>query len=304
MTQQIAVRVRRSGDDLKVVWVDPVDGEFLPYYILRAPLMYQATRTRDQLDALVDCVLADNKSGTTTALRELARAGGTLRNLFFADARGDQDPQDVAQWLDRFENGVAIRLLMQAPIHLPWGLMYDGSSDEGADDSNVGIDRYGGFWCLKYNVAVIYQWITPTKLASLRDKLVAFLPVVNASVYQSALSAVNNEDSGAAGAVQAIMNCSGPPLTRTAHLLERWRKSPEEAQLLYFYCHSTGSSLGLSAGDELTVADWVAHLFPTGGRRWAALRNHPERLLYRGGRCRGRLSRRDIAWEFLWFCRY
>ena len=172
----------------------------------------------------------------------------------------------VRRWFRDITYNPPIRFLLDCPLYLPWGLMYDAAPPSQAPDNTrdhaCDAARYEGFWCLKYGVSATYHRINPAVRASWDASALGFMAVVNSDTYEAAQATVRKSDPEGARAIDAIMSYAGTPITTTGELVSRWRGWQEGNVLLYFYCHSSGDTLALSRHETIDVLEWDQHLGP------------------------------------------
>ena len=265
MEDYVLIRVIAIDDDeLKVTWFHRGQ-PFAPYFVSRRALERSAKGVRKQLGELVTATLKGDHLRSVGAMRKLAELGGSFRGAFFRGRKGDAEKaKKVLNWLASRKDRPTMRISLESILHFPWGLMYDG--DEPCDHADPceqnGAERFEGFWCLRYQVAVIYQQIDPAALSLWDESSVDVLAVVNSTAYRQARAAVKQRDPEVAKAIGGIMNANGKPATTKANLFRRWRNWTKGAVLLYFYCHSTGTKLAISADETIDVQEWMDQLGP------------------------------------------
>ena len=264
MEDYVLIRVIAIDGALKVTWFHRGQ-PFAPYFVNRTALEHWAKKIRKQLDELVAAALAQDDARSVGAMRTLAKLGRSFRRAFFKGRKGEaENIKKILNWLASRKDRPTVRISLDSMLHLPWGLMYDGNEPREDADAceQCGPEHFEGFWCLRYQVAVMYQQIDPAALSLWDESSASLLAVVNSTAYGQALGAVTRRDPDVAKAIRAVMNANGRPITKKAILFRRWRNWTKEAVVLYFYCHSTGTALALSANETINVQEWVDQLGP------------------------------------------
>jgi hypothetical protein len=84
-------------------------------------------------------------------LKALARTGCFLRRDLFRSVRQPDIAQALDLWVRGHKCGPGTPLLITSSptIHIPWGLVYDGSA-EAIDDLEDSPEAFSEFWCMKY----------------------------------------------------------------------------------------------------------------------------------------------------------
>src|SRR6266446_2233318 len=239
---QVTVSPHNShGEELlKIIWnyrPEPAP----PYFVSAKTLKEKGEKVRSALQRLVDRAMEnDGSRGYGKELRELAKAGHELYEALFHEIEGF-DASIIKTWLDReraaqANNGVQcqITFVVETLLHIPWGLIYDGSLEMLTDLSDQNSkEHYKDFWSLKFLVCCVYrrilpQWLTVSNYTDGNG----VLSVINKSTFDNAVSdLILPQDE----VLKWLDDTFGSPLTSSDDFFERWKSSGATCRMLYFY---------------------------------------------------------------------
>ena|ERR1051325_6203336 len=236
------------------------------YCIPRGMLEDYSAKAREKLEALVnESMMGQGQVKHTGALlKELAQAGNRLYKAHFHDPGKAGVATKIQKRLEMLDAPHRISFSMGVPIHVPWGLVYDGDPDAlsgKADD--IDINQYRNFWCIKYHVASVYYTVdpeganAPVSAASLR---------VHSVVNQGVLDRTAPYLKECGGPLwDWMVGRFGPPLHSQKEWLSKWHAESNQVAVLYFYSHADGANIGLGA-DTISANDLAQELGESGAQ--------------------------------------
>jgi hypothetical protein len=234
------------------------------YCIPRGMLEDYSAKARERLEALVNESMAGKGQvkHTGALLKELAQAGNRLYKALFHDPGKSGPATKIQKRLEGLTGGHRIAFSMGVPIHVPWGLVYDGDPEAlsgKADD--IDVNKYRNFWCIKYHVASVYYTVDPeganTPLAA---KTLRVHSIVNEGVFNRTSPSL--KDSGGPF-WDWMVERFGPPLHSQKEWRSKWTVESNQVGLLYFYSHADGTNIGLGS-DTISANDLQQDLGESG----------------------------------------
>jgi hypothetical protein len=234
---------------LKVTWQEEVS--WPAYFIDRSQVKLISQDIRKSLTELV--VDAKDNKGRLGArlLREVAQNGNRLHQALFRAVEGRDHAKDVEDELAGRSGSDRITFHNEDLIHVPWGLVYDGSANVLPTDGPVrDVGSYVDFWCLKHWVTTTYIRVEPRGLST-PSAVHAFrlLPVLNKSVFERVLMHLSEPELRVLKALKGFQQ----PIYSSDNFFDDWAKHGEDVGLLYFYCHADGTRLSLGSDDLIPV---------------------------------------------------
>jgi hypothetical protein len=141
-------------------------------------------------------------------------------------------------------------------VHIPWGLMYDVPPPR--QDDIINFDQYSHFWCLKYQLSTVYDYlVSPFDFAVCYDaNSFAMLTGVDSQVLKKAVAAKLHPTELAT--FDTLLSLHGQPIDSSGALLQGWQKREAQLGLLYLYCHASQNKIGFSIDDNLDTIDFKA----------------------------------------------
>jgi hypothetical protein len=213
---------------------------------------------RKALETLVTQARRNGALCCKAELFALTNAGHELYKALFREwERRDVLPQQVQGYLSRPETRYALRITLEDTLFIPWGLVYGSTpTDPGDVHDPVDVRHYGGFWCLRYSPAALYNRIQARfEAEAIRRDAFTLVPVLNREVYDGVVAQLEAEDVAALKLYDEFK-----PAYSTREPFERWQSVSQLNGLLYFLCHASSSALDLSATDRLSAAAWINNL--------------------------------------------
>jgi len=231
------------------------------YRVSRGMLEEYSTKARERLEALVAEAMRGNVRQTGGILKELAEAGNRLYRALFHDPEGSGRAAKARDHLKNLEGENQILVSMGFPLHIPWGLVYDGDPKQLSGDPNdTDFDHYRDFWSIKYRVAVVYSTVDGEGADKPLPRDVIVHSVVNQSVL--ARTAPHLTQSGPPS-WEWIVKQFGPPMYSQKGWLARWMTEYDKVGILYFYSHADGNTIGLGV-DSISANDLAQDLADQG----------------------------------------
>jgi hypothetical protein len=260
--QRISVDVD-SGDGnlVKIKWRRELPWG-LAYSVPRGMLEEKSANARERLEALVGEALTGNVKQTGAILKEVAQAGHRLYNSLFYDPNG---PGQATRMKGRMRELMHARIdfSMGVPLHVPWGLVYDGDPERlSGHAGDIDFANYRDFWCIKYQVASVYHTVDPEGANKpLPGDVLGVHAIMNQAVYDR-----TGPHLLACGGPywQGITARFGPPVFSQKAWLARWEKEYDTTAVLYFYSHANGGNIGLGA-DNISANDLAQDLAARSG---------------------------------------
>jgi hypothetical protein len=265
----IRVDVRDGGSSenkalLKVVWNDP-DKPFEAYFVDADTLKGQAADVRGKLDALVRKIVKVGAEAAGRELVDLMEEGALLRRCLFDDgvARGSADK--IVRWFGKRKKPFRLHISVDERLHVPWGLVYEGSSDVRGGSFADLLAACEGFWCLRYHLSATYCRVEalgepcrkredfqllPLVDQALFDKVVGYLAAKSGPTPPGDLALVTRFTSDGEDAI----------IKKRDELVARWRHTAGRDRLLCFYGHANPTSLALGARELVTLKDLKFHM--------------------------------------------
>jgi hypothetical protein len=238
----------------------------MAYSIPRGMLEEYSVKARNRLEALVVEAMKGNLKSTGGILKELAQQGRRLYVALFHDPEGVGKATNVRNRLSEMTDPSQILVTMGTPVHVPWGLIYDGDPNQlSGDATDIDFAHYQNFWCIKYRVASVYQAVDPPGVDQpLPGDVLRVHAVMNRAVYQRAepqltVCGTHYWD--------WITNRFGPLVFSQVEWLDRWAQECNRVAILYFYGHADGSNIGLGT-DNISANDLAQSIM---GQTGAAL---------------------------------
>src|SRR5205823_4392157 len=102
----------------------------LAYSVPRGMLEECSIKVRERLEALVIEAINGNVKSTGAILKEIAQAGNRLYRAVFHDPDGPGKATKIKNRLRDLPAEHQIYFSMGVPLHVPWGLVYDGDPNQ------------------------------------------------------------------------------------------------------------------------------------------------------------------------------
>ena len=287
---RILIDIDADGDRLlKIKW-----RQGLPwgkaYSVPRGMLEEFSTQARERLEALVTEALRGRVKETGAILKELALAGNWLYRALFHDPDGGGRATKSREHLKALTGDYEILVSMGVPVHVPWGLVYDGNPEA--------LSGYSGghrpqplsrFLVRQIPRASVYYTVDPEGTERPLSGELRVHSVVN----QAVLTRTAPFLAECGGPLwDWVLERFGPPMYSQKDWLARWATENSNVGLLYFYSHADGSRIGLG-NDTISANDSRAGACRAGLVHRSAVSRLRERLLDRGRQSDGRISRSD-----------
>jgi hypothetical protein len=239
------------GESWKLTWQDPQEPE-RHYHVDKTLLQNTGKQVRDALQLLVDNARSQVPLGPS--MKKLAQAGADLRRAIFRGrGREIEDATYVRDKLLPHLPGPSTLLIsLDERIYIPWGLAYDGDSDELPENpAKIDPDLYAGFWCLKYQVCTLHSIVDASGVKKPRayDE-VQMLTIINQVCWDAAEKDIPKEEGDM---FKNALARSKPLITSSKEFFATWGQSHAQIDLLYLYCHAKGNKLALSGEDEISI---------------------------------------------------
>lgn len=207
---------------------------------------------RRVLGDLVGAYLERDTTQYAPVMRELATQGANLYFLLFGGARNSEITDTVAGWLAGLHDQVRLIISSDASIHVPWGLVFAGEEEKIADGA-VGIEQYGGFWALKYQLTVLYSGMAPKSLREPRQRQdFKMLSILNREAFRIGEASLGTSERQALthflcrpeGSADSLNSCR-----------DKWTLMTANDCLLYVFAHASGTHIELSDQDRINVVE-------------------------------------------------
>jgi hypothetical protein len=255
----IILDIRGNNDLLKVEWRAPA-ASVAAYQINTDRLVTRAAtvrmRLQDLIAAAMTCSTAHRALNVGLEMKALAVAGRELRDaIFFAEPGSNDFDDEVAdEWFRSLDEAV-LHVTIDRKIYIPWGLVYEGDPEVLSDDAaDTSIEKFGAFWCHKYQVSTLYNRIRHTVVQKPRMATEArIMKLVNQSAWAKAHLGLSHLEQ------QFIANMfRATDISSSAAFKKAWRteKGCLDTDLLYFFGHASGTALAFGKGDVLTMQDF------------------------------------------------
>lgn len=229
------------------------------YCIPRGMLEQYSAEARSRLEALVNEAMRGNLRHSGGLLKELAQAGHRLYRALFHDPDGNGKATKIRERLKSLTGEHKISFSMGVPLHVPWGLVYDGDLNElSGDATDLEYSHYRDFWCIKYRVASVYYTVDPEGADQpLSSRSLRLHSVFNKDVLDR--TGPHLTKCGAAF-WNWIVNQFGPPIFSQKDWLLRWNAEYNTVGVLYFYGHADSGNIGLASNDIISANDLAQEL--------------------------------------------
>jgi hypothetical protein len=252
----------------KVVWTRGL--RYRSYLIDKGDIETIAHHIRTQLGLLVNNALDRERATAANDAVGIAAAGATEREimmvltgdcgelfaaLFTCAPGSDAGQSHVNEIRNRIrgeKTPKSICFLVKARIYVPWGLLYDGAPAANANPATP--EDFGGFWCLKHQVSVIFD-----ALASPIDFVVTYdsksfhvLTGGDASEFIKARRAFRS-CSAERKLMANLSKVYGRPAVSSDALIKAWTDVEHRLGLLYLFCHADARTVGFSVSDTMSV---------------------------------------------------
>jgi hypothetical protein len=253
----IVIKLRLSPDKdlVKVEWRDSLDRDWGCYLIDKALLEGRSQEVRLQLGAdggLVESVM-DERAGRQkcgVALARLAQAGARLHEALFAPSEPGPDAEYVMNRLRGLQKGQArIHVEVLSGVHVPWGLVNDGSGQFDEVPEKCNVEDYPGFWAVKFGITAIHQRVRvypDMKAESIEPAEFRVLPLFHKDVLKRArdqLARLEEKDALDLLFPGAVYNWSG--------LESRWKEMDSRHGMLYVLCHASPTQLSVDPRERI-----------------------------------------------------
>jgi hypothetical protein len=217
------------------------------YRVPSGMLQDYSTKARERLEALVVESMKGNVKQSGGILKELAEAGNRLYRALFHDPQSPGRATKMRNRLKNLNGEYQISFSMGVPLHVPWGLVYDGDPEQlSGDPADTDFYHYRDFWCIKYRVASVYSTVDPE---GMNRPLPAENLRVHSVVNQTVLARTEPYlTKSGEPSWEWIVNRFGPPMGSQKDWLARWTTEYDKVGVLYFYSHADGSNIGLGGG--------------------------------------------------------
>jgi hypothetical protein len=163
------------------------------------------------------------------------------------DRGATQEPSDWFYDLtQRSDTPVTILVNADPIVHVPWGLVHEFGTD------HQEVDPYMGFWALRYQIAALYNGMTPRQLRTARSaEKVKLLSALNQAVFESAQRKLDPD------VRDFILSFLDRPVGRAftkKGCSERWAQVGDNDCIIQFFGHANGSELRFSDTDLLNAS--------------------------------------------------
>ena len=254
-TLHVVVRVEAhpTPQFKKVRWMRAAGQGFAAYAIDVGRLGKLAEEVRKRLVPLVAAAKQQRLGESGELLRALAEAGRRLYHAFFSDAENNStNAHAIRNWLREREH-CRISFFVDARVHLPWGLLYDGEVPASpVSPANTTLTDYPHFWCMKYQLGVMYGEMQPeSDGAEIPGERFAVIPTLSRTVLERAAEYLAPEDKER---LQRYL-LSREPVYSKSELKSRWPNVNSQDGVLFFLGHANATQLALAEGDYLSVED-------------------------------------------------
>ncbi|HMF57415.1 MAG TPA: hypothetical protein VK619_13815 [Pyrinomonadaceae bacterium] len=254
MNKSKVIKLKVSNDDnvrRRLIWDPPAENEWDPYSIEWGALKRRSEDVRQSLKRFVNKCMTDGPNRTGKELKQLAVEGKRLYELLFKRQRGPEEPKKVKEWLEGLEPGYRIIVTVDEQTYVPWGLVYDADPDKlSGEEEDVDINHYQNFWCFKYCLSTMYYKIGAKNVKSPKSiDSFKILSVTHDETITQVKACLTDEEKRLFD--WWYKKDVAPPLKSSAELSAKWKKLADEIDLLYFYCHASGTDLALSDGDTI-----------------------------------------------------
>jgi hypothetical protein len=240
-------------DPLKLDWGTPAGAE--SSYHVRAQILRDAsTEVRARLEDLITTAMATrsaNQALTVDAeLRKLADAGRNLRGAIFKNVPGLPDDSETyrteTNWLPNLQS-VEMHVRVAQGIYVPWGLVYDGSSED------IATGNFSHFWCLKYHLSTVYNKIPPSivvKPTPTGEANIVWLS--HSDAWKKAFAQIPPAERTL---VEQKLFDKAPVIFSTQAFFDFWVRDKKKlnTDLLYFFGHANGAALEFNKEDVLKL---------------------------------------------------
>jgi hypothetical protein len=256
----------KDGDRgfFKVVWRQSEFPPFESYTIDEDTIRKDAANIRKRLDVLVDTLMANPAAPCGKQLKELARAGHELYHTLFYGERGSEiDPEKIRAWLQGKTEPHRLLVVVDAYVHVPWGLVFDSDPELIPDDA-TDISSYKDFWCLKFLLSCNYRGLDPsTAEYGERSNDFWLVPVLHKAEYETSKW---KPDDPEGVAFDNVLQKYGGGISDVESLKNAWILTAQANKILFFYCHANGTTLAISSSESISSDDLKRKLRPQNGK--------------------------------------
>lgn len=205
----------------------------------------RAEAVRDKLDDLIQENLSED-SNIGKCINELAQSGKKLYDALFNGQPGENDANEVQDWLNQTEEPLRFNFVLECPVHIPWGLIFDGDMESLENNpTNSNIDKYRGFWCIKYKVSTGFEYSKPMPSWDIPRDCIKLLPVFQQKVYEQTY-ALSEKEKNQMIKIFSDFSDHSEPVFFSKDFYDRWKEISKKNVLLYFCCHALQTHLDLT----------------------------------------------------------
>jgi hypothetical protein len=265
--------VEKDRTKFRVVW-RRYGVPYKPYLIESGDMQTASSEIRVQLAALVSNALERDQALATRdtlnaavafkneqdLMKRLVRHCKNLYSALFETANDSGASQSyvdkyIRAELEKESSSKSICFLVPPRVSIPWGLLYEGVLTSDPDPTKP--EDFSGFWCLKHQVATIFDALVSP---------IDFVVTYETEKFHLVWGGDNAEFTKAKRAIKGygaerkmvaqLLRHYGKPATGSTSLVQAWTENQARLGLLYLFCHADARTLGFSVADTMSVVDF------------------------------------------------